>query len=546
MSTGEIIIFIVEILAGAGVFLVGVRLLSTNIEKLATTRIKNLFNKTAKNKFANVGIGAATTALVQSSGVTTVLIVGFVNVGMMTLNQATAMIMGANIGTTLTAQIAALSSFDFSEYIKIISFIGIMVAMVAKKDNFKKLGYIIAGFGLIFIGLSLMSNSMDAEMYPERFNYLKGIFVTLENPFILFLLGILLTALVQSSAAVTSIIIAIAVAGLTIGTGGNEVLYMILGTNIGSCVTAIISSIGSKANAKRTSLIHLMFNTFGSVIFLTIFLLWPSFMENTFATWFPNSTATQIAMFHTAFNLVCTLIFLPFSGVLVKIAQLVIKDDKSEIEINYLDDRMISTPAVAIDLVTKESMHLADIAMSGFNNSLECFIKKTKNGLEETEKAIAKASGLNRTIIDYIVKVSAQSGVVQEKIISNLYNNLGDIMRIAEISDNFIKYTTLTVDNDLVFSEGVIDNVKLMGDKINILFDYTRRIVLYHDLALMSSVDEVEEEIDNMRKALIDGHIDRLNRGECKPASSSVFINLVSNLERLGDHLTYIAYTEKE
>lgn len=539
MTFQDVILVLVGLLSGAGVFLVGVKLLSSNIEKLASSGIKSLFGKTANNKLINVGIGAVTTALVQSSGVTTVLIVGFTNVGIMSLYQATAMIMGANIGTTLTAQIAALNTFKFTDYITVISFIGIMGVMIFKKDTPKKIGYIIAGFGLIFIGLSLMSNSLT----PLK-EQASDIFTTITNPFLLFLIGIFLTALVQSSAAITSIIISIAVAGLTIGDGGNSVLFIILGTNIGSCVTALMSSIGSSPNARRTSLIHLMFNSFGSIIFFIVLMIFPNFMNSTFAKWFPE-TATQIAMFHTAFNVICTLVFLPFSSVFVKIATFLVKDAKVEKEYAYLDERIISNTALAIEQVEKESSRLQDISMIALTTAYNSFKNKTLSGLDETREQIDKSNRLSKIITDYIIKVSATSNAKQEKTISNLYNNLGDIMRISEIADNFIKYTTREVENDLNFSPQIITQLDVMFEKIVTLHELTKQIIATKNRSLLTEIDEVEESVDNLRKSLLNMHIERLNNGECKPENSSIFINLVSNLERLGDHLTYIAHTVK-
>lgn len=313
MNFETIALFIVKLLAGTGIFLVGVHLLTENIEQLATGKIRDLFGRTADKKLVNVGIGAGTTALIQSSGVTTVLIVGFVNVGIIDLSQATAMIMGANVGTTITAQIAALSAFPITTYIQIFVFIGIMMTMVCKQEHTKKVGFILAGLGLVFAGLGVMSEAMKANR-----DGIQVLFESVNNPFLLLFIGAFLTALVQSSSATTSVIIAMSVAGLTIGSGGNEVLFIILGTNIGSCVTALMSSFGAGANAKRASLIHLMFNTFGSIIFFAALLCWPSFMAATFQRWFP-SAATQIAMFHTFFNLTCTVLFLPLSNVFVKI-----------------------------------------------------------------------------------------------------------------------------------------------------------------------------------------------------------------------------------
>ena len=249
MTLGGLALFFVRLLAGTGVFLVGVHLLTANIEQLATGKLKELFGKTADKRLVNVGVGAAATALIQSSGVTTVLIVGFVNVGVMNLYQAAAMIMGANIGTTVTAQIAALSAFPITTYIQVLVFVGIMLSMIGKEDTQKKLGLLLAGLGLIFIGLALMSDAMKADR-----DAIQSLFTMVRDPLLLFFIGIFLTALVQSSSATTSIIIAMSVAGLTVGTGGNEVLYIILGTNIGSCVTALMSSATAGVNARRAGL----------------------------------------------------------------------------------------------------------------------------------------------------------------------------------------------------------------------------------------------------------------------------------------------------
>lgn len=537
MSIQEIIIFIVKVLAGTGVFLIGVSLLTVNIEQLATTKIKKIFNKTAEKKLVNVGIGAATTALIQSSGVTTVLIVGFVNVGLINLAQATAMIMGANIGTTITAQIAALSAFDITTFIQILCFIGILISMVFKKDRTKKTGLILAGLGLIFIGLSLMSDAMSVNK-----DAIQNIFKTITNPFLLLFIGIFLTAVVQSSSATTSIIIAMSVAGLSIGKGQNEVLFIILGTNIGSCITALMSSIGTNANAKRASLIHLLFNVFGSGLFFIIFMCFPSFMDITFKKWF-DSPATQIAMFHTFFNVIGTILFLPFTNVFVKISKLLIKDKDSNINITYLDDRILNSPALAINQLEKEMIHLSDVAMEAFKISFLSFQNRDISLVSEVQEKIDKSNRISQSIINYLIKVSSKCSIKEEIYISNIHNNIGDIMRISEIADNFTKYTRREVDKDIEFSENVKVELNVMTEKINNLYELTKQIIETKDKKLLLEIDTIEDSIDALRKSLIDSHIERLNKGTCKPESSGIFINLVSNLERLGDHLTYIAHT---
>lgn len=538
MTAEEIIMFLVKLLAGTGVFLVGVHVMTGNIEQLATGKIKKLFGKTADKKLINAGIGAATTAIVQSSGVTTVLIVGFVNVGVMSLSQATAMIMGANIGTTITGLLAAMSSFSFTVYIQALAFVGVFVSMLTKNDNVKKISLLVAGLALVFIGLSLMSASM--KDYQQA---LQEVFSGISNSFLLFFMGVFLTALVQSSSATTSIIIAMSVAGLQIGSGGNEVLFFILGTNVGSCVTALMSSIGASTNAKRTSLIHLMFNTFGSVLFFIMLSLFPSFMDVTFKQWFAGNTSVQIAMFHVFFNVVCTIIFLPMTSLFVKISQLVIRDKKKEKTVSYLDERMISSPSIATSLAEKELFIVADVAMKAFLDSYKAFEKRDTSASSKILAEVEKTTDLSQNLIDYMIKISGYCSQKEEEKIAALHNCVGDVVRIADIADNFTKYTRREVEKDMEFSDGVIDEVSDMVKNIDSLYALTKQAVLESDKNILPEVDRVEEKIDAYRKSLIDGHIERLNKGLCKPESSSIFINLVSNIERLGDHLTYIAHS---
>lgn len=536
----EILLFFAKVFAGTGVFLIGVSLLTSNIEQLATGGIKTLFNKTGNKKLVNVGIGTITTALIQSSGVTTVLIVGFVNVGLMSLQQAAAMIMGANIGTTITAQIAALSEFDFTKYIQILSFVGIMMAMIAKRDNIKKIGHILAGLGLVFIGLWMMSSAMkENQMLVQPF------LESITNPFLLFLVGIVLTALVQSSSATTSIIIAMVSGGLTIGSNGNEVLFFILGTNIGSCVTAMMSTIGASTNAKRAGVIHLLFNTLGSLVFFCILIPFPQFMEATFKSWF-TVPATQIAMFHTFFNVTCTLLFLPISNFFVKLSEFIVREKpafKPVDEGTFLDDRMLSSASLAISQIEKETVRLLDKSMEAFLLSYKAFRERSMDYVPTIKKEIDKTNDLSQNIIDYLIKVAAMSKLKEERVVSDIHNNVGDIMRISEIADNFTKYTNREIENKLEFSDTVLSELEVMVDKIKELYGLTREVMLGGDRALLPEIDAVEEGIDATKKTLIDGHIQRLNDGTCRPESSSVFINMVSNLERLGDHITYIAHS---
>lgn len=539
MSTTEILLFIAKVLAGTGVFLVGVHLLTQNIEQLATNRIKTLFNKTADKKLLNVGIGTISTALLQSSGVTTVLIVGFVNVGIMTLGQATAMIMGANIGTTITAQIAALSAFPITTYIQVLACIGMLMTILWSNEKVQNIGYILAGFGLVFIGLAIMSDVMAANQHA-----LQGVFETATNPFLLFFIGIISTALVQSSSATTSVIIAMSVAGLSIGTGKNEILYIILGTNIGSCVTALMSSIGASTNAKRASLIHLLFNFLGAIIFFVMLMIWDDFMDVTLKRWF-HEPATQIAMFHTFFNVTCTVIFLPMSSLFVKASTLIIKDKHDDVEVTYIDERIMTSSSIAIEQLKKELMLIADMSMNTFETSYKAFCERDTTKATPIQKKVDQINAKSQNLINYLIKVSAQCSQPEESIIADMHNDIGDVLRIVDIADNFVKYTKRTVEKNIEFSEEVKVQLNEMVQKLNIMFSLVKSCVLNNDVSVLSQIDEIEEQVDKAKKMLVEGHIERLNNKHCKPESSGIFINLVSNLERLGDHLTFIAHTVK-
>lgn len=523
-------------------FLVGVHLLTANLEQSATGRIRDLFRRIADNKPVNLGIGAATTALIQSSGVTTVLIVGFVNVGVMNLEQATAMIMGANIGTTVTAQIAALSAFPVTTYLQLLSFVGVFTTMVARGDNGRRTGKILAGLGLIFIGLSLMADTMR-----EHREALQVWLRPVTNPVVLLLFGIVLTALVQSSSATTSVVISLTVAGLTVGRGGNELLYIILGTNIGSCSTALLSTLGASVNARRAGIIHLLFNSIGSLIFFLILLLSPGFMAATFGRWFP-AVATQIAMFHTFFNVSCALVFLPFSAWFVRLSEWIVPDRRGETREpqTYLDERMLTSSSLALSQLEKEAMRLSDIAMDAFLLSFRAFQDANTGAATKVGERIAEAERVERALVDYLVRLSARSKLSEERRVANLHSITGDIMRISEIADNLMKYTRREVEEGIAFPHEVREELDNMKERLVKLHELTKRVILEKDRALLPTLDEVEEGIDRCRRTLLDRHRERLSDGTLPPASSAVYISLVSNMERLGDHLTFAAHTEQD
>lgn len=561
-----------ELIAGLGAFLIGIKLLSDNMEKLATGKMRDLFHRasskntlpegaTAKDKFkaylrewpgklAGVGIGTATTAIIQSSSLTTVMVVGLVNVGVLTLYQATAIIMGANIGTTITAQIAALSAFDVAIFAMGLTGIGALTAMLSKKEKVQTVAYALAGLGLVFVGLDVMSDSMD--LFRESAAVVNA-FASVTNPFLLFFLGIAVTAIIQSSSAVTSILIAMLGSGIMIGDGGNDVLFVVIGSNIGTCVTALLSSIGANINAKRAAVIHLLFNVIGSIIFFIIMICWTDMYDATLARWFP-AAQTQVAMFHTFFNVICTVLFLPFARGFVKLSEILVQPRKhkgdhaeeSEEQRSRLDKRLLATPAFAVDNATQEALDTLKSATLSLHTAVEGFVTRDTAKAAEVEKINGEMDENLQKIDAYLVQVSAYDVTLDlEKRIAALHSCLGDIHRVGELAQNVTKYTRRTEKDNLYFSPKVKDDIKDMFSLLDDMSAKAGKAMSSGDASLIEEVEDIENRIDATRKTLIKEHVKRLGSGECRPESSGVFINLVCNLERVGDHLNYIAHSRE-
>lgn len=557
-----------ELLAGLGAFLIGVKLLSDNMEKLATGKMRSLFHRasgkvtlpegaTRKEKFraktkewssnlVGVGIGTAVTAVIQSSSLTTVMVVGLVNAGVMTLTQAATITMGANIGTTITAQIAALSAFDIATFAMGLTGIGVLIAYATKKEKVQTICYAAAGLGLVFVGLDVMDGSMA---FFKESQVIVDLFASITNPFLLFFLGIAITAIVQSSSAVTVILISMATQGIIIGGGGNAVMYVVLGTNIGTCVTALLSCIGTSVNARRAAMIHLLFNVIGSIIFFIIMICWPDMNRLTFEAWFPNNPGTQIAMFHTFFNVISTILFLPFTNGLVKLSELLVRPGKKKKEdaeetSSRLDKRLLPTPALAVDSATQEAAAALGKAVVSLKTAVDGFIEQDT---AKTDEVIRINDEVDETIgkIDaYLVQVSAYDSTLDtERRIAALHSCLGDIHRVGELAQNVTKYTRRTEKDQLYFSPKVKDDIREMYELLERMSNKAGELMVSGADDELNAIDELENEVDAKRKRLIKEHVARLGSGECRPESSGVFVNLVCNLERVGDHLNYIAHS---
>ncbi len=558
MGAWDIVKIIMQILGGMGAFLVGMKLLSENMTKIAHGRLSKMLSKTAKSRFAGVGIGAAVTVLGQSSAFTTVMVVGLVNAGIMTLFQATSIIMGANIGTTLNAWVIAIGGSDITVLFLGLAAVGILMTMFSKREKVTTLGLVIAAFGLIFVGLKFMSGALSFERGSSEYAAVSGVLTAIRNPALLLLLGIAITALVQSSTAVNAIILTMVTSGLTIGGGGNAALYIIIGSNIGTCVTALISSLGANPNAKRAALIHFMFNLFGAIIFMIILVCWTGFADTVLAGMFPAGSMTvgetdmaagmQIAFFHTLFNVINTLLFLPFVKGFVFLAEHIVRADTKKAEeatlISEPDERLLRQPSVALDYLYRETGDLLAYAMETLDISFTAFMEQDTGAAEKVQAHNAALAKANKVGSANLVRLSASPLVIEEeKTVSTLHYVLSDIMRIGELADNFIKYTRQYVEEQLEFTDEFLGLIRTMFEDVKKLYTQSLAAFLSRDRAMLAEVDRLEERVDAERKDLVDRHIKRLNEGKCRPQNSSVFISLVGNLERAADHINYIAHS---
>ena len=530
---------IMFLLAGMGAFLVGFKILSENIGKLANNAMRKMFARISNNRLAGVAVGAGATALLQSSAATTVMLIGFVNAGLITLYQAVPIIMGANIGTTITAIILSLDALDVPLVAMSLAFFGMLISMIVKKERTKTLFLAIAGIGLVFFGLKVMSVQMKVVANEP---FVSEALSAITFPILLLVLGAALTIVMQSSTAVTGILLSMAGSGLVIGGGGNSIYFVILGTNIGTCLTAIISSVGARTNAKRAAMIHLLFNVVGSLIFLLVLWLWSGF--NDFWSSLIVSPKMEIALFHMSFNLISTLIFLPLTNVFVKVTQRLVpaKKAKKRSSLVALDDRLLRTPGVAVGAVLLASKDMGDVSFKALETAFTGFIEKDKEKRTAVAEYAAQSNEINVDITSYLVKLSSKNiGYDLEKIVSAVHTTITDIARLAELADNITRYTEHYIEQELSFSEPVMKELVDMFGKIKELFAASMvSLDLKKDYDI-SLAQRLEDEIDDFKRSLLNGHMKRLNEGKCPPESSGVFINLVNNLERAGDHLMFIA-----
>ena len=534
----------ISLLGGLGLFLYGMQMMSNGLEAAAGNRMKKILERLTSNRFLGVLVGAGITAAIQSSSATTVMVVGFVNSGMMTLSQAVWIIMGANIGTTITGQLIAL---DIGALAPLFAFIGVALIVFIKKQRVHHYGKIIAGLGILFIGMDMMSSSMMPLRESEAFINLMTKF---SNPVLGILAGTIFTAVIQSSSASVGILQALAGSGVI---GLSQAVYVLFGQNIGTCITAVLASIGTSRSAKRTTIIHLMFNIIGTTIFTIICILTPfaSFVEGLT----PGNVSQQIANMHTIFNITTTILLLPFGNYLAKLATKILPDlpeEKSDvmhlefirpIPIENRGETKIGLSAIAITAIKKELQRMTSMARENVTMSFEAVRDANTSMLDDIRNREEYIDYLNKEISKYVSRTLVKERNPKDsQYMSALFKVCGNLERIGDHAMNIGEYTNMIKEKDITFSREVRGQLAMMQEVCEKALDMIDQIEqVGYSAETLKKIEDLEQQIDDMTEDFRNSQIERMQTGACSDEGCVIYSEMLTDFERIGDHILNIA-----
>ena len=543
---------ILSLVAGVGIFLIACTMMSSNLEALGSRRLKSLFSKTAKSRLVGVGVGTITTAVIQSSSATSVMVIGFVNAGIMSLAQAATVIFGANIGTTITGQLVALGMFGGNSVSTSVIFaalagIGAFILAFAKKDKTQKIGGILAGFGMLFAGLSIMG---DAMIYFSELNEVKNFLALFENHLLLVLIGAVITALIQSSSVMTSMSITMVVTGLI---SLNQGIYITMGSNIGTCVTALIAGMTSTRNAKRTALIHLIFNISGVIVFMLAGLVMGFFGVDyglLFTKMFPGAPQLQMSMFHTIFNVITVIIVLPLTDLLVKLVTKIIPDKKAETpdepHFKYVEEHLLATPTIAVGQVKNEICGMAELALENFDIAIEIICKLDFSKEEEFKKNETQLNFTNAKLTQFAAKLLKADLSEKDRIyLTTAFRSVTDLERIGDYAENIVEYSYKLKNANGEFSQKAKNEIAELQKLVHSLYASAMKAYAENDKKALADAYETEESIDAFTDKMTENHIERTAENLCSPEVGAQYLSLATNTERIADHFINVANATK-
>ena len=541
----QVIQSLIWLLAGVGVFIVGMNFMSDALEKSAGEGMKKMLGRISNNRISGVGIGAGVTAIIQSSSATSVMVIGLVNAGVMTLMQATPIIMGANIGTTITGVLVALKNDYFNMLMYLFAFAGVMMGFF-KKEKIKIAGLLCSGLGLIFVGLNVMS-SEQAFGNPLVESMFQGIFSVIDFPLLLILVGVVFTALIQSSSAATGVVITMVGSGVL---PLDLALFIVLGANIGTCVTALLASIGANANSKRVALIHFTFNVVGTVFFTAIVWLFKEPMINLLVSLFPGndpmSLQMRVSIFHVIFNVTTTVLLLPLVKQLVQYSCAVIRDKKAEPAkhiLKYVDERLLSMPPVALMQAKKE----IDYMLSLVEENIGLSVTSISGNPAENAARIAENEEIidftNGALTNFLIKLSTHVDEQDEQRIGSYFHVLNDLERIGDHAENFHEIGEEMRAKKLSFSDTALSDIRQMYAVAIDMIAIAKDAFDTENTEHLPTLAELENQTDEMKRAFSAKHFSRLSEGNCSLEVSPYYTSTITGLERVADHIVNIGYS---
>ena len=537
----DVMMQVILALGGLGLFLYGMRLMGEGLELAAGANLRTLLEKLTTNRFLGAIVGIVVTAIIQSSTAVSVMCVGFVNASIMTLSQAMGVIMGATIGTTVTS---VLLSIQISDYAPLAIFIGAFMVVLSKKNNTKYVGQIIAGFGILFFGMTTMSSNLKPLASSEAF---AGIITSVSNPLVGVLFGVAFAALIQSSSAAVGVLQALGTAGAL---ALPDAVYMVYGIHIGACVTCVISSIGATKAAKRTALSYVLFTTIETVLFAAVSLLTNFSTKDGFIAHVTENVAFQISLVHIISSIVATLVLLPVEGLIIKLACIIIPgDEEAEMEasrLKYVDERMLKTPPFAVSQITKEIERMGKLAKRNFEKSMTAFKEHDEKLIAEVEANEEVIDYLNMAITNYLVKLNGLNLEDSDRLkVGSYYHVVSDMERIGDHAENICELAQNLIRKEMDLSEDAMEEVKDMEKLVNAIIDDSLAMFSnsHRDYKMIDLVSKTEQEIDDKTAEYKDNHIERLSEGTCNATVGTLFMELLTNLERIADHSTNIAFS---
>lgn len=534
----EIFKLVFEVLGGLGLFFLGMKYMGDGLELAAGNKLRTLLEKITSNRFLGMLVGLAVTAVIQSSSATDAMVVGFTNAGLMELAQTVGILFGAKIGTCVTS---VLLSFDIKQIVPLFIFLGVIVMMFVKKKNFKYYGQILAGFGILFFGMDMMSGALKSL---NENGLIDSILSSVNNPFIGILLGAAVTAVIQSSSASVGILMALGAAGAI---GVDQAIFIVFGMNLGACMPAFLSAAGAKRNAKQVAILNMLITLTGVIIMTPLTMILP--IADIIEKLLPGSTAAQISAAHIFFNVAMTTILLPFASLLVNLTRKILPynedPEKDKMAVEFIDNRILTTPPMAVLQCEKEVARLSRLVQKNYNRSMIAFFDRDADSIDKVLEREKVIDYLSKEITDYIVKLNALDLEAHDRqIVAAMYSAIGDLERIGDHAENIVEYARTVIDRNLTFSDKAVGELRDISDKCRLLMELSFAMFNAQGGSpeLIERIIKTEDSVDDCKDDYKQNHIRRMDAGECNAEAGTTFQNMLIDIERVGDHAINVAF----